>query len=110
MVDNSIDALAKALDDESVALARNDAERLLEANRAKLAALTELQGSPAPLESHDRLRELMERNRANGLLLARRQREVRWALRHLGRTEVSGSYARDGRLSSASSGRALGTG
>lgn len=110
MVANAIDALASALDAERDALGRNDAERLLEANQAKISALNVLEASPPPIESHSLLRELMERNRANGVLLARRQREVRWALRHLGRSEVSGSYARDGRFSSAAPGRALGTG
>jgi len=110
MVANALDALANALDAEQDALGRNDAERLLEANQAKISALTVLEASPPPPDSHERLRELMERNRANGQLLARRQREVRWALRHLGRSEVSGSYARDGRLATAASGRALGTG
>lgn len=110
MVAQAIDALANALDDEGRALARNDAEGLLQANRAKLSALAVLEGSPPPPESHQRLRELMDRNRANGMLLARRQREVRWALRHLGRSETSSGYARDGRLAAGLSGRALGIG
>lgn len=110
MVAQAIDALANALDAERDALAANDAEGLLDANRAKLSALQVLEGSPPPPESHARLRELMDRNRANGMLLARRQREVRWALRHLGRTETASGYARDGRLAPAVAGRALGVG
>lgn len=110
MVVHAIDALATALDDERQALVHNDAEALLEANRAKLSALQVLEGNPPPPESHARLRELMERNRANGMLLSRRQREVRWALRHLGRSETASGYARDGRLAPALAGRALGIG
>ncbi|MCK7595175.1 flagellar protein FlgN [Pseudomarimonas salicorniae] len=110
MVAQAIDALSYALEDERRALASNDAEALLDANRAKLSALQVLEGNPPPPESHQRLRELMDLNRANGNLLARRQREVRWALRHLGRTETASGYARDGRLSSVASGRALGIG
>jgi flagellar biosynthesis/type III secretory pathway chaperone len=110
MVAQAIDALANALDDERQALASNDAEALLDANRAKISALQVLEGNPPPPESHERLRELMDRNRANGMVLARRQREVRWALRHLGRSETPSGYARDGRLSTASAGRALGIG
>jgi flagellar biosynthesis/type III secretory pathway chaperone len=110
MVDQAIEALANALEDESRALVHNDAEALLQANRAKISALQVLEGHPPPLESLGRLRELMARNRSNGALLARRQREVRWALRHLGRAETASGYARDGRLAAASSGRALGVG
>ena len=110
MVAQAIEALANALEDERQALGRNDAEALMEANRAKLSALNVLEGHPPPPESHARLRELMERNRANGMLLARRQREVRWALRHIGRSETGAGYARDGRLAPAVAARALGIG
>lgn len=110
MTIQAIDALASALDAERSALVSNDAEGLLRANSAKIAALNVLEHSEPPPETHARLRELMERNRANGALLARRQREVRWALRHLGRSDVQSDYSRDGRLGSQTRGRALGVG
>lgn len=110
MTAQAIEALADALDAERSALVTNDAEALMRANSAKIAALNVLENAAPPPESHARLRELMERNRANGALLARRQREVRWALRHLGRSEVQSDYSRDGRLSSQVRGRALGVG
>ena len=45
-----------------------------------------------PLEQAERLRELAERNRANGALLSRRRREVSWTLRQLGRSESASAY------------------
>jgi flagellar biosynthesis/type III secretory pathway chaperone len=44
---------------------------------------------------------------ANGILLARRRREVNWALRHLGRAESSGAYDAQGQTSTLSAPRPL---
>ena len=46
-------------------------------------------------------------NHANGILLARRRREVNWALRHLGRTESSGAYDAQGQTATLSATRPL---
>ena len=69
----------------------NDVLALVKATGDKLAALRELEQAP-PLEYAQRLQELAERNRANGVLLSRRRREVNWALRQLGRSEESSAY------------------
>ncbi len=83
--------LSEALDGERQALVEHDVQALISATGLKLEALRQLEARP-PLEQAERLRELAERNRANGMLLARRRREVGWALRQLGRSETSASY------------------
>ena len=66
------------------------------ASRLKEQVLTpRLKEASAPVPEA-RLRELSEANQANGALLARRRREVNWALRHLGRSESSGAYDANG--------------
>ncbi|GIX36261.1 MAG: hypothetical protein KatS3mg126_2040 [Lysobacteraceae bacterium] len=109
-VEEALGLLERALESEARALARNDAEGLLEANRSKLAALEVLERQPLPESVHGRLRRLMERNRANGVLLARRRREVHWALRHLGRSQPASGYERDGSLPGTAALRSLGVG
>ncbi|WP_407351589.1 flagellar protein FlgN [Luteimonas sp. R10] len=94
--DASLDRLAAALVEERRALLEHDVEALMTSTQAKLAALR-------ALEHHSdddiaaRLAELAEANRANGALLARRRREVNWALRHLGRSESGSQYDARGR-------------
>lgn len=83
--------LSDALDGERQALVEHDVQALVAATSLKLEALRILEARP-PLEHAERLRELAERNRANGALLARRRREVGWALRQLGRSEASSAY------------------
>ena len=70
-----------------------DGERqaLIAATGRKLDALRVLEAQP-PLEHAERLHELAERNRANGVLLSRRRREVSWTLRQLGRSENASAY------------------
>ena len=83
--------LSDALDVERQALVDHDVQALIRATSAKLEALRALEGTP-PLGHAERLQELAERNRANGVLLSRRRREVNWALRQLGRSEESSAY------------------
>ena len=56
---------------------------------------------------NERLQELAERNRANGVLLARRRREVNWALRQLGRSEASSAYDAKGQANTLHTRRPL---
>lgn len=110
MSQDLIDRLGRALDAEHQALLRNDNEALLRANEAKLQALDGLQRQPPAASNREQLQALMERNRRNGVLLARRQRQVRWALRHLGRIEAQADYRADGRYATQVRGRSLGIG
>lgn len=88
---DSLQRLSDALDDERQALIAHDVHALIRATGEKLEALRVLEVSP-PLEHVSRLQELAERNVANGVLLARRRREVNWALRQLGRSESGSAY------------------
>ncbi len=83
--------LSEALDGEQQALVEHDIAALVVATGKKLEALRELERHP-PLQEAARLRELAERNHANGVLLSRRRREVNWALRQLGRSEDAPAY------------------
>lgn len=89
--DDALDRLAAALADERRALLDHDVELLMRSTAGKLAALREL-GEDLPHGQAGRLGELAEANRRNGALLARRRREVNWALRHLGRAESAPDY------------------
>lgn len=92
----SLERLAVALADEREALIGHDVDALMRSTRDKLAALRELEADPRE-DDAGRLAELAELNRANGALLARRRREVNWALRHLGRSESAPAYDARGR-------------
>ncbi|KRG64344.1 flagella protein [Stenotrophomonas humi] len=83
--------LSDALDGEQQALVEHDVAALVAATGKKLDALRELERNP-PLQEAARLKELAERNHANGVLLSRRRREVNWALRQLGRSEDAPAY------------------
>ncbi len=89
--DVALDRLAAALADERRALLDHDVDLLMRSTGEKLAALRELEGA-VPQDQAARLAELAEANRRNGALLARRRREVNWALRHLGRAESAPAY------------------
>jgi flagellar biosynthesis/type III secretory pathway chaperone len=91
----ALDRLAHALAEERRALLDHDVELLVRSTHDKLAALRELE-SALPDGSAQRLAELAEANRSNGALLARRRREVNWALRHLGRAESAPEYDAQG--------------
>nr|WP_157062502.1 flagellar protein FlgN [Pseudoxanthomonas dokdonensis] len=103
-------ALQQALDCERQAILDHDVEALMSATGEKLTALRQLETlaagiDPTPLEP--RLRALYQANQANGALLARRRREVNWALRHLGRSESSGAYDARGQTDTLQASRAL---
>lgn len=95
----SLERLALALSDEREALIGHDVEALMRSTRDKIVALRELEAVPSG-ELSGPLAELAELNRANGALLARRRREVNWALRHLGRVESAPAYDASGRSES----------
>ncbi|WP_058834624.1 flagella protein [Luteimonas abyssi] len=101
-----LDRLAIALADEREALIGHDVEALMRSTGEKLAALRELERHPSS-ELAGPLGELAELNRANGALLARRRREVNWALRHLGRVESTPAYDAHGRTEQACRSRDL---
>lgn len=95
-----LDDLASALEAERQALVGHDVDGLVRANEAKLAALRALENAPLGEVARERLAALSELNRANGALLARRRREVGWALRQLGRSESQPAYDARGRAGS----------
>lgn len=95
-----LDRLAQALADERQALLDNDINALMRSTQEKIAALKMLE-SGITEDREGRLAELVEINRANGALLARRRREVNWALRHMGRTESASGYDARGQASQA---------
>lgn len=89
--------LADALESERRALLDNDVVALLASTEAKVRALRRAEAAPPPgLAAAERLAELRLKNQSNGVLLARRRREVDWALRHLGRTEAGITYGATG--------------
>jgi len=91
---SALEQLQQALADERQALIAHDAQALIIATECKLDALQKLEAHP-PIEQARYLRELADRNHANGLLLARRRREIDWALRYLGRSD-SNAYNANG--------------
>lgn len=104
--DAALDRLALALAEERRALLDHDIELLVRSTQEKLAALRELEAE-LPDGRAERLAELAESNRSNGALLARRRREVNWALRHLGRAESSPEYDARGQAQQLQSRRDL---
>lgn len=107
---SALDALEQALQDERRALLENDAEALMRCTQAKILALRSAESSPPAQHEAARVVELSELNRANGILLSRRRREVSWALRHLGRVESAGVYDAGGQAGSRPQSRCLGVG
>lgn len=105
-----LDALEQALGAERKALLEHDVELLLSSTAAKLVALRRAEGMPQDVSQAGRLSELRDLNQANGVLLARRRREVTWALRRLGRTEPTGVYDSTGQSSASLQARCLGVG
>jgi len=105
-VSEPLQRLSDALAGERQALIDHDVEGLMRATQDKLEALRALEAD-IPQGQHERLRELAEANRANGALLARRRREVNWALRHLGRSESAPSYDASGQSSAVHTSRPL---
>ena len=105
----SLDRLESALAEERRAILEHDVQALVRSTQDKLATLRELEtlvpSANEPFEQ--RLRELSEANQFNGALLARRRREVNWALRHLGRSESSGAYDANGQTDTVQRSRPL---
>ena len=102
--------LEQALQGERQALLDHDVEALLRSTRDKLAALRAVEALPAGSVAPERVRALSELNQANHVLLARRRREVGWALRHLGRVESAGVYDASGQSGVRPQARCLGVG
>lgn len=107
---DALDALERALENERRALLENDAEALVQSTQAKLAALRLAESLQPAHADAPRVQALSDLNRANGILLARRRREVSWALRHLGRVESSGVYDAGGQAGVRPQSRCLGVG
>lgn len=106
---DALDALEQALGEERRALLDNDADALMRSTQAKILALRQAEAAPRASDA-ERLTALAELNRANGILLSRRRREVSWALRHLGRVESAGVYDAGGRAGLRPQSRTLGVG
>ena len=105
-----LEALEQALAAERRALLENDVDALMNSTAAKLAALRRAE-QLAPNEAVvRRLTALRAMNQDNGVLLARRRREVTWALRHMGRVESTGVYDAHGHSATRPMARSLGTG
>jgi len=95
MSGTTLTQLADALAEERHALLEHDAQRLLNASQVKHSALQALDASP-PAGEDERLLELAEANRMNGVLVARRRRELELTLRHLGQQEETAGYDAQG--------------
>lgn len=107
-VTNLLQQLSDALAGERQALLDHNVEALMQATSAKLGTLRALESNMSGDEAAGTwLRELAEVNRANGALLARRRREVNWALRHLGRSESAPSYDASGQSTTLHASRSL---
>lgn len=104
------DLLEAALQGERRALLDHDVDALMRSTAAKLEALAAVDGAPLPEGVRERVQQLSELNRANGELLARRRREVGWALRQLGRVDQAPSYNARGSAGNQLHSRILGVG
>lgn len=105
-----LQALEQALNAERRALLEHDVNALLSSTAAKLAALSRAEALPPEAAVVERLTALRALNQANSVLLARRRREVSWALRHLGRVESTGVYDASGQSRARPQVRCLGVG
>jgi len=107
-VNTLLQQLSDALAGERQALLEHDVQALMQATSAKLGLLRALESDMCGDEQAGAwLRELAEVNRANGALLARRRREVSWALRQLGRSESAPSYDAQGQSTTLHASRSL---
>ncbi|HEY5803454.1 MAG TPA: flagellar protein FlgN [Lysobacter sp.] len=110
IIDPPLDALEQALKAEREALLAHDVDALLASTAAKLAALRRAESLVPEAAAAQRLTDLRAFNQANGVLLARRRREVNWALRHLGRIESTSVYDSAGQPGARPQARCLGVG
>lgn len=106
----ALDCLEHALQAERAALLAHDVDALLSSTAAKLSALRRVESLPLAGDAPARVSALSELNRANSVLLARRRREVSWALRHLGRVDSTGVYDAGGQSGARPQVRCLGVG
>jgi len=95
MSERVLDQLAAVLAEERRALLEQDVPRLLESSQAKRTTLQVLEADP-PHGQDERLAELFEENRLNGVLLTRRRREVEVMLQCLGMNESILGYDAQG--------------
>ena len=109
-IDHPLEALERALDAERRALLEHDVDALLASTADKLAALRRAEAAAPDPAAAERLSALRALNQANGVLLARRRREVGWALRHIGRVESTGVYDSNGQSGARPQARCLGVG
>jgi hypothetical protein len=109
-IDHPLEALERALNAERRALLEHDVDALLASTADKLAALRRAETATPDSAAAERLFALREFNQANGVLLARRRREVAWALRHVGRVESTGVYDSNGQSGARPQARCLGVG
>jgi flagellar biosynthesis/type III secretory pathway chaperone len=109
-IEPALEALEQALKAEREALLAHDVDALLASTDAKLTALRRAESLAADAGSAGRLGQLRDFNQANGVLLARRRREVNWALRHLGRIESTSVYDSAGQPGARPQARCLGVG
>ncbi len=109
-IEPALEALEQALKAEREALLAHDVDALLASTDAKLAALRRAESLAPDAGAAERLGELRAFNQANGVLLARRRREVNWALRHLGRIESTSVYDAAGQPGARPQARCLGVG
>lgn len=105
-----LEALEQALGAERRALLEHDVDALMDSTAAKLAALRRAETLKPDAALVERLTALRAFNQANNVLLARRRREVSWALRHLGRVESTGVYDATGQSGASPRARCLGVG
>ena len=105
-----LDALEAALAAERRALLDNDAEALFRSTADKVAALRRAEAMQPDPAMAGRIEALRAANYANAVLLARRRREIAWALRHLGRVESTPVYTAAGHANAIPQARALGVG
>lgn len=110
MAFHPLDALEAALAAERQALLDHDVEALLRSTQDKAVAIRQAEAMQAGQADPARVAALAELNRANGILLARRRREVTWALRHIGRMESTGVYDAGGHSGARPQARMLGVG
>lgn len=110
IVVDPLESLEQALGAERQALLENDVDALMSSTAAKLAALRRAEQLAPNEHVVQRLTALRAMNQDNGVLLARRRREVTWALRHLGRVESTGVYDATGHSGTRPMARSLGTG
>lgn len=104
-----LDALEHALHEERRALLEHDVDALLRSTQAKLVALRAAETATSAGDAA-RVLALSELNQANGALLARRRREVNWALRHMGRLDADSVYDATGQSGARPQARCLGVG